>query len=143
MPIKETAEKIRREIEYSRLAAGTALGPAVALSVSMATQGQKGSRVVICTDGQPTVGIGYYSKRFTPEQVKYTDQFYEDVGELAQSSGVMIDIITIEGDECNIDSISKLSELTGGNIDRVSPHKLADAFSNQRRNPIIATNVEA
>ena len=83
MPIKETAEKIKREIEYSRLAAGTALGPAVALSVSMATLGQKGSRVVICTDGQPTVGIGYYSKRFTPEQVKYTDQFYEDVGELA------------------------------------------------------------
>ena len=72
-PIKETAKKIEKEIKSLKLAAGTALGPAVALSVSMATQGQKGSRVVICTDGQPTVGIGYYSKRFTPEQIKYTD----------------------------------------------------------------------
>ena len=36
-PIKETAKKIEKEIKSLKLAAGTALGPAVALSVSMAT----------------------------------------------------------------------------------------------------------
>ena len=58
------------------------------------------------------------------------------MGQLAQSSGVMIDIITIEGDECNIDSISKLSFMTGGNVERVDPHKLMDVFAQSSRNQV-------
>jgi hypothetical protein len=36
----------------------TALGPAAFISIAMASQGSKGSSVVICTDGLANVGLG-------------------------------------------------------------------------------------
>ena len=46
--------------------------------------------------------------------MKQADAFYESVGQIAQTAGVTIDIVSIEGDECNIDSLSMLAEMTGG-----------------------------
>jgi len=69
------------------------------------------------------------------------DEFYERAGQLAQTKGVTINIVSIEGDECNIDSLSKLSELTGGNVERVNPTTLTSNFSNILSVPTIATNV--
>ena len=36
----------------------SALGSAVLISIAMASQGSKGSSVVICTDGLANVGLG-------------------------------------------------------------------------------------
>jgi len=36
----------------------TALGPAALISIAMASQGSKGSSVVICTDGLANIGLG-------------------------------------------------------------------------------------
>ena len=71
------------------------------------------------------------------------DTFYETVGQIAQTSGVTINIISIEGDECNIDSLSKLAELTGGVVERVNPTTLTQNFASMLSVPVIATNVEA
>ena len=71
------------------------------------------------------------------------DAFYEQVGQLAQAAGVTIDIVSIEGDECNIDSLSKLAELTGGAVERVNPSTLTKEFASLLQMPVIATNVEA
>lgn len=49
--------------------------------------------------------------------------------------------MSIEGDECNIDSLSKLAELTGGEVDRVDPISLTQNFASMLNNPVIATNV--
>jgi hypothetical protein len=38
----------------------TALGPALAASVSLANQGAVGSKVIICTDGLANVGLGSF-----------------------------------------------------------------------------------
>lgn len=62
---------------------------------------------------------------------------------MAQASGVTINIVSIEGDEANIDSLSKLAELTGGNVERVNPTTLTSEFANMLSVPVIATNVEA
>jgi len=51
--------------------------------------------------------------------------------------------VSIEGDECNIDSLSKLAELTGGNVERVNPTTLTQNFANMLALPVIASNVEA
>lgn len=51
--------------------------------------------------------------------------------------------MSIEGDECNIDSLSKLAELTGGNVERVNPTTLTQNFANMLALPVIASNVEA
>lgn len=50
-------------------------------------------------------------------------------------------IISIEGDECNIDTLSKIAELTGGQVERVNPTSLTQNFANILALPVIATNV--
>lgn len=119
----------------------TALGPAVLTSIAMAAEGKPGSTVVICTDGLANVGLGSFDEVKTQEQMAKVDEFYERVGQLAQSKGVTINIVSIEGDECNIDSLSKLAELTGGQVNRVNPTTLKDDFANMLSVPVIATNV--
>lgn len=54
-----------------------------------------------------------------------------------------INIVSIEGDECNIESLSKLAELTGGAVERVNPTSLTKDFANILAMPVIATKVEA
>ena len=53
----------------------------------------------------------------------------------------MVNLVSIKGDECNIDALSTLQDLTGGNIDRVDPVNLTKNFTNMLSKPVIATNV--
>ena len=52
-----------------------------------------------------------------------------------------INLVSIKGDECNIDGLSKLCELTGGQVERVSPITLTQNFANILSKPVIATSV--
>jgi len=99
----------------------TALGPAVLTSVALAAQGKPGSTVVICTDGLSNTGLGAFDEAKTDAEIDKVNEFYERVGQFAKSKGVTINLVSIKGDECNIDGLSKLCELTGGFVDRVSP----------------------
>jgi len=40
----------------------TALGPAIAAAVAMASEGAPGSMVVICTDGLANIGLGSFDE---------------------------------------------------------------------------------
>lgn len=119
----------------------TALGPAALTSIALASKGAPGSTVVICTDGLANVGLGAYDEAVTEEEIAKVEEFYERVGQHAQTKGVTINIVSIEGDECNLDSLSKLAEMTGGNVERVNPTKLTENFANILAKPVIATNV--
>ena len=80
----------------------------------MAAQGAAGSSVVICTDGLANVGLGAFDGLLTEEEKEVADNFYVQVGAIAQQAGVTINIVSIQGDECNIESLSRLADLTGG-----------------------------
>lgn len=121
----------------------TALGPAVLSAVALAAEGATGSQVVICTDGLANIGLGAFDEAKTPEQMAKVEEFYERVGEFAKQKGIVVSIVTIIGDECNLDSLTKLADLTGGNIDRVDPVSLTKTFANSLAAPVIATNVLA
>ena len=56
--------------------------------------------------------------------MKQADSYYERIAQVAHSKGVTVNIVSIEGEECNIDSLSKVAEITGGNVERVSPSDL-------------------
>mmetsp|Transcript_29123 Transcript_29123/g.28176 ORF Transcript_29123/g.28176 Transcript_29123/m.28176 type:complete len:108 (+) Transcript_29123:136-459(+) len=99
----------------------TALGPALATSIAMAAQGKPGSSVVVCTDGLANIGLGAFDDIKNEEECKQVDEFYEKLGQYAMSKGITVSIISIEGEECNIDTLSKISEMTGGMVERVSP----------------------
>lgn len=64
------------------------------------------------------------------------------VGQYAKTKGVTISIISIKGDQCNIDALTKLSELTGGDVQQVEPKDLINNFSNMLQLQTIATNVQ-
>lgn len=93
----------------------TALGPAVATSIAMAAaSGVQGSQVVICTDGLANVGLGAFDEVKTDEEYLEVEKYYLTLGEFAKNHGLTINIISIIGDDCNIDALSKLAEMTGG-----------------------------
>lgn len=96
----------------------TALGPAVATSIAIAAAGAAGSQVVICTDGLANVGLGSFEDDGTEEANQI---FYDKLGLLAKENGITINVISIIGDECNLDMLSTLAEMTGGNVERVDP----------------------
>jgi len=77
--------------------------------------------VVVCTDGLANVGLGAFDEIKTEEQCKKVDEFYEMIGQFAKEKGVTVSLISIEGEECNIDTLSRISEMTGGAVERVSP----------------------
>ena len=121
----------------------TALGPAIATSIAMAAEGPAGSQVVICTDGLANIGVGNFDDAKTEEELAKVEEFYEKLGQYAKGKGLTINIVSIIGDECNLESLSKLADMTGGEIERVDPVSLTKNFSNILSNPIIASNVIA
>jgi len=46
------------------------------------------------------------------------------------------------GDECKLDTLSKLADTTGGTVERVDPENLTENFANILSEKILATNVE-
>lgn len=139
--INETQKKLTEKLMSMEETGPTALGPAVVTSIAMAAEGAPGSQVVICTDGLANVGLGAMDELKEPEQIEKCDEFYERIGEFAKDKGLTINIVSIIGDECNLDSLSKLAELTGGNVERVDPVQLTKNFANILSEPIIASNV--
>jgi len=55
----------------------TALGPALATAISMASSGNPGSMVVLCTDGLANVGLGAFDEIKNEDDSKKADEFYE------------------------------------------------------------------
>lgn len=119
----------------------TALGPAALISIGMASKGAPGSTVVICTDGLSNIGLGAYDEAKTEEDIAKVDEFYERIAQFAQTHGTTINIVSIEGDECNLDSLARMAEMTGGNVERVNPMTLTQNFANMLAKPVIATSV--
>ena len=76
----------------------------------MAAEGSAGSSVVICTDGLANIGLGAWDECRTEAETQAAQQFYERVGQIASAAGVTISIISLEGEECNIDALSSLAE---------------------------------
>lgn len=140
-PLKETHEILSKSIMNIEETGPTALGPALLTSIGMASAGGSGSTVVLCTDGLANVGLGSFEGA-NDEQIKIVEDFYNRAGLFAKEKGLSVNLVTMEGEDCNIDSISKLVEQTGGDISQVDPVNLKDDFSSILQKETIATNVE-
>lgn len=91
--------------------------------------------VILCTDGLANLGLG----SFDDEDKEATQKFYEELANYANEIGVMISIITIKGEQCQIETIGKLAEITNGNVTRVEPKDIAKDFANILQDEIVAT----
>ena len=138
-PVGEVHEKLSDKLYELQESGPTALGPALLTSIAMATQGSAGSSVVLCTDGLSNVGLGSME---TKEQKDEAEEFYNQVADFAHENGVTVNIISIAGEECDLETLRTIPEKTGGEIQRVEADKLTENFANIMSAPIIATDVK-
>jgi hypothetical protein len=67
------------------------------------------------------IGLGAFDEAKGVGEIAKVEEFYEMVSQYAKNHGVTVNIVSIIGDECNLDSLCKLAEMTGGNVERVDP----------------------
>lgn len=83
----------------------SALGPAVTVGIEGAKRAGKPSIVSVFTDGEANRGCG--SKEDLASWATM-------VGEDARDHGVVVNVFTFEGTQCNLYSLGRLAHLTGG-----------------------------
>ena len=104
----------------------TALGPGLVTSIELAGR-QRGSKVVLCTDGMANVGI------LGPE-------FYTKAANYAKEKGVMVSILSIKGDSCNLKELGKLSLSSGGSVLKIDPTLLGSEFNKISKENVFGTD---
>mmetsp|Transcript_29272 Transcript_29272/g.52346 ORF Transcript_29272/g.52346 Transcript_29272/m.52346 type:complete len:588 (+) Transcript_29272:1227-2990(+) len=136
-PIYDSEPLLQNKVLALEGSGATALGPALLMSVGLASQGKSGSKVIICTDGIANIGLGSLKGDLEEAQV-----FYEQIGALAVNSGVTVSVVSLTGEECKLETLSILTDMTGGEIDKVDAEKLSQDFSAILAEKTIATHAE-
>ncbi len=140
--IKDTKDSLVKRLETIEESGQTALGPALVVALGLAAKGKPGSKVILCTDGLANVGLGSVEDLGTEAAFTGARDFYARIGEQAKSQGVSISLISIVGEECHLEMLSPLADLTAGDILKVDPTHLAEDFAQILSEAVIATNVE-
>ena len=140
--ISATKKELIHGLERIEESGQTALGPGLVVALGVAMKGVPGSKVIICTDGLANVGLGSVENLITEESIEAVKGFYTKLGELAKERGISISIVSIVGEDCRLEMLSPLAELTGGDIIKVDPLNLSKDFASILSDVIIATNVE-
>jgi hypothetical protein len=135
-PVSATRRSLSEKLFALEEAGGTALGPALLVSVAIAAS-KGGGSVIICTDGLANVGLGAMDD---PRKKEAADAFFSSVAKFAQERGVVVSVFSIRGTDCKLEYLSTLADLTNGHVDIVDPLNIAGQFSSILMNPIIATN---
>jgi len=138
-PVKESFSKIFERLDNIEENGSTALGPALLISVGMASQAPHGASIILCTDGIANRGLGTLLSNDEPT---IAQNFYNNVANFANEHSIMINITTIKGDECKINVLGALTDSTDGKIMRVNPDDLAQNFQNIIKEEILANKVE-
>ena len=136
-PIKQSYSKILESLHETEENGSTALGPAVLLSLSLLKNAKIGSRIFLCTDGMSNLGVGDISKNRDEAKI-----FYTKIGDLAKEKGIVINLITFEDSESEIEILMNMVKNSGGEIIRVNPNLILDGFNDLLENEVIASEVE-
>ena len=104
----------------------TALGPALVTAIELAGRA-RGSKVVLCTDGMANQGI------MGPE-------FYTRAANFAKKKGVMVSILSIKGDPCNLKELGKLSLTSGGSVLKIDPDLFGSEFNKISKENVFGTD---
>jgi len=140
--IDQSASRLKDTVFSIEESGPTALGPAVVVALGM-TDGKPGAKIVLCTDGLANVGLGALDvvEDGASEERTALERFYESLGETAMSQGTIVDVVSIRGDECDLENLGSLCEQTGGILTRVDPLGIQENFAGILQNPVLATNV--
>lgn len=94
-------------------------------AIELASKGSPGSTVFICTDGLANVGLGSLdSSKDTSKE------FYGQLAAVAKAHNISVNVTTIKGEACDVQSLSQLARETNGNVLVVSPDDISKKFAN-------------
>lgn len=68
--------------------------------------------------------------------------YYSDMAEYAKKKRVMVNILSLKGDRCNIKELGKLSIATGGAIMKIDPNALGTQFCKITQENVLGSNSE-
>lgn len=143
-PISKTRKDLSDLVNGLEERGATALGPALLVSVGIASA-VKGSQVVVCTDGLANVGVGgleaLSAKVKDEAALSKLAKFYTDVSDAAVQSGVMVNVISIKGTHTSLEYLAKICLATRGLNDIVDPLNMQNNFDVLLQNPVVATEV--
>ena len=84
----------------------------------------------MCTDGAANVGIGGNGD----------NKFYTRMAQEAKKKRVMVNILSLKGDNCNLKDLGKLSLATGGSLLKIDPKALGTEFSKIMEEEMLGTS---
>jgi len=142
--IGECRQKLSSALWALKEGGQTALGPALAVSIAMASS-RPGSQVILCTDGLANVGVGSLegADGDNDDDEDPVLKWYEALGDYAVNNGVIVNIISITDDGCRLENLGRIVEITNGNLRRINPLNLAEKFSGIIENESVATKCQA
>mmetsp|Transcript_25119 Transcript_25119/g.32763 ORF Transcript_25119/g.32763 Transcript_25119/m.32763 type:complete len:715 (+) Transcript_25119:198-2342(+) len=140
VPISESKEVLTEKLFGIEETGATALGPAVVTALGMA-QNKRGTKIIVCTDGLANIGLGALDELTTQEDRTAVQAFYTSLGEQAAAGGLMIDVVGIQGDNCDLANLGTMAEATNGEMTLVDITNLAKNFAGILQNPLVATDV--
>lgn len=139
-PISSSSQRLSEMVFGLKAFGVTALGPALLSAIVLASD-RAGSRVILCTDGLANRGIGSFQHQATEAAIAATEQFYLYLAESAKEAGVIVSVISIEGQQCKLENFGAIADITGGNVTKVNPLDLTENLTQMLEKPVIATNV--
>jgi len=137
-PIKVTKDLLKKTINKIKLAdtGCTPLGPCLTICQSLLRNSQKGSEILVFTDGGANFGFGKLTDLVTAKEkrayaIDKTDKkvyeeddekadggFYRKIAEYFKNKGIVVSIFTFGKDECSLNYLSPLVDQTQGLMGR-------------------------
>eukprot|EP00041_Stephanoeca_diplocostata_P022556 m.539834 g.539834 ORF g.539834 m.539834 type:complete len:1135 (-) comp22093_c0_seq3:103-3507(-) len=111
----------------------TALGPALAVAIGI-TASCTSANIVLCTDGCANQGIGSTSAPTSRE-------FYHRASMAARGQNTVISVLTVAGEDCDLDLIGTCADLTAGTVDTVDPAALKSSMAAILKSKTVASDV--
>jgi hypothetical protein len=126
LPVQTHHEHFEKMISGIITSGCTALGPGLVASIELAGA-MRGSKIILCTDGMANQGL-------------MGSAFYDQAAAFAKDKGVMISILSIKGDNCNLKELGKLSHQTGGSVLKIDPDLLGSEFNKISQENVFGTD---
>jgi len=133
--VTDSIDRLLATVGALRPCGNTALGPALAVSVGLAS-GHPGTRIVLCTDGMANNGVG------SIKNGSEVCPFYSSIACRAAEEGTCISVVTMEGENCSMENLGTCADLTGGQVDMVDLRALAANIGQMLADSIIAYGLE-
>ena len=110
-PISSTAAALKDQLVHLKPKGQTALVPALMVAIGMASSGTPCSQIVLCTDGLSNIGVGSLEVGSTSqsagltEEEAFTQKFYIEAAVHARNAGLCVNIVSFEGEHCNLQAL--------------------------------------